>query len=105
MWATLALTTALLAPAQEGLEFKNVRATYGPLGQERKDDKVLPGDVYFLHFDIDGLTVDKNDRIRYSMGVDFLNKDGESQFKQDAVPQETFNSLGGNRVPAFASVV
>jgi hypothetical protein len=105
MWATLALTAALhLAPGQSGLEFKNVRATYGPLGQERKDDKVLPGDFYFLHFDIDGLTVDKDDRIRYSMAVEFLNSKGELQFKKDAVPQETFNNLGGNRVPAFANV-
>jgi hypothetical protein len=105
MWATLALAAVTqLAPAAGELEFKNIRATYGPLGQERKDDKVLPGDYYFLHFDIDGLTVGDDDRIKYSMAVEFLNKKGESQFKKDAVPQETVNNLGGNRVPAFANV-
>jgi hypothetical protein len=104
MWATLVLTTALnLAPAQGSLELKNVRATYGLLGQERKDNTVLPGDIYFVHFDIDGLQVGKDDRIRYSMGVEFLNKDGKSEFKKDPVPQEVVNTLGGSVVPAFAN--
>jgi hypothetical protein len=109
MWATLALMTTLnLAPAQEGLELKNVRATYGILGQERKDNNVLPGDIYFLHFDIEGLQVGKDDIIRYSMGLEFLDKDGKTPpgaAKREPVPQETVNTLGGNRVPALANAV
>src|SRR5207253_6869300 len=50
MWATLAIASALsLAPAQgEKLEIKNDRVTYGILGQERKDSKVLAGDVFVV---------------------------------------------------------
>ncbi len=103
MWATLAMATALnLAPAQGGIEFKNVRATYGFLGPERKDAAVLPGDIFVLAFDIDGLTVTKDDRILYGMGLELLNAKGEQQYKRDPQPLETTNSLGSSRVPAFA---
>jgi hypothetical protein len=102
MWATLAMASALnLAPAQAGIEFKNVRPTYGFLGQERKDTTILPGDVFWLAFDIEGLTVGKDDRILYGMGLEVLNSKGESQYKRDPVPLETINTLGSTRVPAF----
>jgi hypothetical protein len=58
MWTTFALVAALsTAPGQaDGLKLANVRASYGPFGVARKDDKVLPGDTFFLEFDIEGLT-------------------------------------------------
>lgn len=103
MWATLALATTLnLAPAA-GPEFKNVRATYGFLGAERKADSLLPGDVLILAFDIDGLTVGKDDIIKYEMGVELLDSKGAPQFKKDPQPLEAINTLGGARVPAFAN--
>jgi hypothetical protein len=106
MWATLALTAALnLAPAQAGaLELKNVRVTYGTLGQERKDAKeVLPGDIYNVAFDIEGLQVGDNGQVLYRMGME-LTKSGkkEPEFKQEPRDLEAFNTLGGSRVPAFA---
>jgi hypothetical protein len=106
MWATLALTTALnLAPAQAGaLELKNVRVTYGTLGQERKDAKeVLPGDIYNVAFDIEGLQVSDDGRVLYRMGME-LTKAGKKdpEFKQEPRDLEAFNTLGGARVPAFA---
>jgi hypothetical protein len=106
MWATLALTTALnLAPAQAGaLELKNVRVTYGTLGQERKEAKeVLPGDIYNVAFDIEGLQVSDDGRVLYRMGME-LTKAGkkEPEFKQEPRDLEAYNTLGGARVPAFA---
>jgi hypothetical protein len=107
MWATLALATALnLAPAQSGtLQLKNDRATYGPLGQERKDSKVLGGDVFFVTFDIVGLKVREDGRVQYSMGMDLTNKEGKSQYKQDPQDLEAYNALGGDRVSAFAHII
>jgi hypothetical protein len=100
----MALTATLcLTPAQEGLELKNDRATYGVLGPERKDDTVLPGDIFVVYFDIVGLQVDKNDRVRYAMGVEYLDKSGKSQYKKEPTPQEAVLTLGGNRVPTFAT--
>jgi hypothetical protein len=103
MWATLALSAALnLAPAQGGLELKNARFTHGILGQDRKDASVLPGDILVLGFDIDGLTVGKDNRILYSMGMELINDKGQKPFAKDPEDLETYATLGGSRVPAFA---
>jgi hypothetical protein len=107
MWATLALTTALqLAPAQtEALALKNVRATYGVLGQERKDSRLLPGDIYVVAFDIENLRVKEDGRVLYSMGVELTNKDDKPVFKTEPRDLEIVNTLGGTRLPAFARAV
>ena len=89
MWATLAIASALsLAPAQAGkLEIKNDRITYGILGQERKETKLLAGDVFIVTFDIEGLQVKDDGRVRYSMGMELLNnKTGKAEFTKE--PQE-----------------
>jgi hypothetical protein len=105
MWAALALTTVLnVAPAQ--LELKNVRLTYGVLGQERKDDKYLPGDMLVVAFDIEGLKVKDDGRVLYAMGMELTKKGGKKpEFKRDPQDLEAVNSLGGSTLPAFALTV
>jgi hypothetical protein len=104
MWSTLALTATLaLAPAQDAsLKLSNPRATYGSLGAERTSAKLLPGDIYFISFDIENVTVGKDGKVLYSMGMQLTNKEGKVQFKKDPQEQEVYNSLGGSRLPAFA---
>src|SRR3954471_15485404 len=104
MWATLALASALsVTPAQAGtLQLKNDRITYGILGQERKDNKLLPGDVFVVAFDIEGLQVREDGRVLYSMGMELTSKEGKSEFKKDPQELEAVNALGGSRLPAFA---
>jgi hypothetical protein len=104
MWTTLALMTALSGtPAQAGqLDFKNVRVTYGILGQERKDTTFLPGDLYVLAFDIEGLKVAEDGGVKYSMSMELTDKAGKTQFKKDPNEMVTGNTLGGSRLPAFA---
>jgi hypothetical protein len=105
MWATLALTTALnLAPAQGALELKNVHLSYGPLGQERKDAAVLPGDILWVVFDIDGMKPGANDVIKYSMGTKLTDKNNKVIFEKEPEPLEAFNPLGGAHIPASANV-
>jgi len=104
MWAALALTTVLnLAPAQQSLELKNVRTTHGILGQERKEDKLLPGDVLVVAFDIEGLTVKDDGRVLYAMGME-LTKKGKPkpEFTREPQDLEAVNTLGGSTLPAFA---
>ncbi len=107
MLSTLAVAAVLgLAPSQsETLQLKNVRATYGPLGQERKDSKVLGGDAYFVSFDIEGLKVREDGQVKYSMSMELTNKEGKSQYKQEPQELDAYNALGGNRVPAFAHIL
>jgi hypothetical protein len=106
MWATLALATALnLAPAQSGtLQLKNDRATYGPLGQERKDSRILGGDYYIVAFDIEGLKVRDDGQVKYSMSLELTNKEGKSQYRQDPQELEAYNPLGTGRVPGVVQV-
>jgi hypothetical protein len=105
MWASLALAAAL-APAQQGdLALKNARATYGVLGQERKEKVFLIGDVFTLSFDVEGLKVKEDGQVQYSIGMELVNTDKKkTEFKQEPRDQEAVNSLGGNRMPAFAMV-
>jgi hypothetical protein len=104
MWATLAIASALtLVPNQAGsLKLSNPHLTYGILGQVRENNKFLPGDALFLRFDIDGISVDKEGRIKYSLGLKLTDGNGKQVFAQ--VPQliEASNTLGGNTLPAFA---
>jgi hypothetical protein len=108
MLSTLALTAALtLTPGQAGGELKltNVRPTYGFLGAPRPDTEILPGDAYYISFDIENLTVKDDGEVRYSMSfqLSMLDKDEKAKvvFRKDPEERTAYNSLGGNRQPAF----
>lgn len=100
MWATFALAAALI-PAQAGtLELTNVRVAHGVLGQERKDTKVLPGDLLVVTFDITGLEVAADGRVRYRMGMELTRKGKpKPEFKNDPEVKESVLTLGGNSLP------
>jgi hypothetical protein len=105
MWATLAFVTALgLAPHQSGdLKLTNVRATYGLLGATRTDNKILPGDIYFVAFDMENLDVTEDGRVLYSMGMELLNSKGKPEFTKEPQDVEARNDLGGRSMPGFAA--
>lgn len=105
MISTLAVMAAMsLAPAQAGdLRLSNPRATYGVLGALRSDNKILPGDVYFLTFDIENLKADEEGKILYSMGMELINPQDQTEYKKDPLERPPlYNVLGGARIPAFA---
>src|SRR4051812_8954390 len=76
MLSSVALVAALcLAPAEVGqLQLTNDRPTHGLLGATRSDLKFLPGDFFFLTFDIEGLQVNERGKALYTMAMEFLNK-------------------------------
>ena len=111
MWTTLALLSALNGtPAQAGqLELKNVRYTYGILGQERKETPYLPGDVVVVAFDIVGLKVGPDGQVHYSMSTELTGKEKDPGtgkpkilFRKDPQNLVTVNTLGGTRLPSIA---
>ena len=108
MWASaLLVTSLLLSPAQgtaTGLQLSNVRNTYGELGGTRPDGKFLPGDVMFIGFDIDGITVDDQGRVQYRMAMEVIDKNNKPIFKQDPSDKVDFVPLGGKKLPARAFV-
>lgn len=104
MWATLALAAVLQpVPAQGAkLSITNVRNTYGILGQERKSNELLPGDIFVVSFDIEGLQVKDSGDVEYSMSMELKDSKDKSQFKKEPQDLKAFNALGGNKLPAFA---
>ena len=111
MFATLgfaaALTLSPSAPPEAGaLTLSSPRLTVGELGPVRTDnklvptDKYLPGDIFFMSFDIDGITVDAAGQVKYSMALEMLDPDGKAVLKEQPVEREEFLPLGGTKLPA-----
>ena len=92
-----------LAAGQE-LALTNIRNTYGELGGTRADSKFLPGDVVFVAFDIENITVAADGTCKYSMGMTVNDKAGKPTLKQDPAEREDYIPLGGNKLPARAFV-
>jgi hypothetical protein len=107
MWATLAFAVAVstsTVPAQGGpLKLSNPRATYGFLGAPRAENAVLPGDVYFITFDIENLTMKEDGEVTYKMGLELINDKGKVLFGEEPQEKKARNSLGGKSLPAFAA--
>jgi len=106
MLTSMALFAALtMTPAQAGgLTLSNPRVTYGELGSPRPNNKLLPGDIFFLSFDIDGIKVSEAGRVKYGMAMEVTDSTGKSIFKQQPVERDDFLPLGGTKLPARAFV-
>jgi hypothetical protein len=106
MLTTLVIAAGLgLAPAQAGgMTLSNDRITYGELGSPRPDAKLLPGDVLFIAFDIEGIAVGADGKVDYSMGMVVTDKSGKSIFEQKPAPRTDYLPLGGTKLPARAFV-
>jgi hypothetical protein len=108
MWATLTLMSALsMAPGQTGdFQLTDPRTTYGRLGPTRKDEKFLPGDVYFVTFTASGLTFDKKGNAKYSRQMELLDPNGKQKYKTTEQDMEVFSIQGGGAVTldAYASL-
>jgi hypothetical protein len=100
MWTTLALFAGLISTVGDSDEIKlsNVHATYGALGAERTETKLLPGDSYYLSYDVEGIKPDDEGKVRYSLGVKYTNSQGKVVYGQDPQITEAFTLLGGSRL-------
>jgi hypothetical protein len=106
MLTTVALFAALTSAIgqADGLTLSHVRQTSYLLGPVRTDDKLAPGDSYNIAFDIEGIKVAPDGKVKYAMGLKVTNADGKTEFGSDPVPHEDYNALGGSTVPACANV-
>ncbi len=105
MWTTLAFVALLsAAPGQtEELKLANVRSVYGIFGPERQDNKRLPGDVFLLVFDIDGLKANADGQVVYRMSMQVTDSQGKVVLGKSLPEDITADcTLGGARVPARA---
>jgi len=105
MWCSLAVAAVLAAAhAQTGLQITNTRLTIGELGGTRPNAQVLPGDILFIAFDIDGVTIDPLGAVRYTMSLEVTNALGKQVLKQDPREIAEFAPLRGSKIPARAFV-
>lgn len=108
MFTTVALMAAALSispgQATSGLTLGNPRVTYGELGSARPDAKLLPGDIFFLSFDIEGIKATNAGKVKYGMVMEVMDSSGKSIFKQPPVEREDYLPLGGTKLPARAFV-
>jgi hypothetical protein len=104
MWTTVALAALTMSPAQPGggLELSNARVTYGDLGPTRPTNKYLPGDFFFLLFDMENLKTDPNGNVNYTISMEVFDSAGKSLVKQKPVEGNELISLGGTKLPARA---
>lgn len=103
MWTTVALLTVFTTvSADSGLSLTHVRSTHGLLGPERRNDTLAPGDNLFLCFDIHGIRVDAEGKVRYSTVMELSDSAGKLVYRQDPKEQEGRASLGGDTVPGYA---
>ncbi|MGL4552038.1 MAG: hypothetical protein ACRC33_12735, partial [Gemmataceae bacterium] len=107
MLAALVLSVLTLSPAQAGdLEIKNVRLTYGIHGQERKDDKILPGEKVYVSYDVTGLKVGPDGEVKYETSYELIHKATGKPVLQEAMTEKAaVNNLGGSVLPSFALTV
>lgn len=93
-------------PAQPAgnLKLNNVRLTMGEFGPPREGAKLLPGDVLFIAYDIEGLTIDGEGTARYTMSMEVINPNGKPLLQQAPREAVEFVPLRGNRMPARAYV-
>jgi hypothetical protein len=99
------LTALSLAPGQSGqLSVSNVRTTHGPLGPTRSDNKILPGDLVCISFEIEGFHTNSAGKVLYGVGIEVADGTGEVLFKKAPSHLELANPGSGKPVPACAKI-
>jgi hypothetical protein len=106
MWRLFGLTLLTMAcwtTSGQAVEFKNIHAIYGPFGAPRPNNKVLPGDVIMVEFEIHNLPIDaKTGLVKYETNLTVLDPKGTQILKPQGDKKALFLGLGGGVVPERA---
>lgn len=98
------LATALAASsASAKLELRDVQASHGQLGPERKSDGYVLGDEVYYRFTIAGVKPDADGRLAAEIHLRVADAKGKEVLKT-AVPVQAVMALGGNSLPGNARV-
>jgi hypothetical protein len=107
MWTPLALAALSLTPVHHqpaGLQLTNVRLTVGELGPNRPNNKFLPGDIVVVGYDIEGLSIEQDGIVKYTILMEVSDPAGKPIFKQEPKEFTELIPLRGSKVPARAFV-
>jgi hypothetical protein len=93
-----------LPSLSSAVDIKNIRPCHGPLGAYRSDKICLPGDFYFMTYDLEGLVLDKTGKASYVTTLELLDSTGKVLFKKET-PNDVVPQLGGTRMPGDLHVI
>jgi hypothetical protein len=100
----LALLGLWAGPAA-ALDVKNVRSTYGPYGGVRPGNKFLPGDILWLAFELEDLTMEaETGLVKYDVKLEVLDSKPSVIFSR-TTPNQRYLALGKARLSDRAQVV
>jgi hypothetical protein len=95
----------LWAGPAAALDVKNVRSTYGPWGGVRPGSKLLPGDILWLAFQIEDLTMDADTGlVKYDVKIEVLDSKPMVIFSRNTENQR-YLALGKARLSDRAQVI
>lgn len=100
---TIVLAAALAAAPGEKdqLTLNRVRDTHGLMGPTRSAEKLHPGGELYICFDIDGVTIDDEGKVHYSIAYEIADPKGKVLVKQEPRNLDATAGLGGDSIPAF----
>ena len=97
------LVTLTTASAHAKLEIRDVQASHGSLGPERKSAEYIAGDQVFFRFTLAGVRTDADGRMRGEVRITVTDSKGEVVTRSEAPSQQAL-ALGGDTVPGVATV-
>ena len=103
IWTTIVLAAAFAAAPddKDKLTLSHVRDTHGLMGPTRAAEKIYPGGELYICFDVNGVTIDDEGKVHYSVATEVADAKGKALFKQAPRDLDAPVGLGGDRVPAY----
>lgn len=98
------LSTLFALPALAKPEIKDVQASHGQLGPERKSMEFVRGDELYIRFNVAGFTADADGRLVGELAFVVTNSQKKEVVKQSVPLQQTL-ALGGGTFPGHVSVI
>lgn len=88
-----------IASAQSALTIENMRPTFGSPGPDRSGPaQVVPGDTYFLSFNLKGVKVDASGVGKVKLETEASDATGNRVFRIDSGDAVLVNALGGEAI-------
>jgi hypothetical protein len=93
---------ALPTAAYAKLEIRDIQASHGQLGPERKSNEYISGDQVYFRYTIAGIRTDADGRVRGELRIAVTDAKGKVVVKGE-FPLQQAVALGGDTVPASAT--
>lgn len=98
------LFLAIASAPASAIEFKDIQASYGQLGPERKVLEFVPGDEVYFRYALVGVTADAKGKLNAEMNIKLIDAK-EKVLLDQSFPMEGNLAFGGNTLPSYANLL